>query len=141
MHDDGRGETTRDKGTPRGGDGARKAPRETGFEGERGVGGRQTRDRVRAHARRTSPHLTNTRTSPPASPYRGRTHGLPQRAAGSIEAAHIHHEAARGSAGPNGATGVFPKVDVSNTHEFHPKLKTRNHQLSRYMKLICSESP
>jgi hypothetical protein len=30
---------------------------------------------------------------------------------------------------------------VSNTHEFHPKLKTRNRQFSRYMKLICSESP
>jgi len=39
----GRGETPRDEGTPRGSDGARKAPRETGFEGERGVGGRQTR--------------------------------------------------------------------------------------------------
>jgi hypothetical protein len=32
-------------------------------------------------------------------------------------------------------------VVVSNTHEFHPKLKTRNRQLSRYMKLIFSESP
>ena len=33
------------------------------------------------------------------------------------------------------------KVVVSNTHEFHPKLKTRNRQLNRYMKLIFSESP
>ena len=33
------------------------------------------------------------------------------------------------------------KVVVSHTHEFHPKLKTRNRQLSRYMKLIFSESP
>ena len=33
------------------------------------------------------------------------------------------------------------KVVVSNTHEFHPKLKTRNRQLSRYIKLIFSESP
>ena len=37
---------------------------------------------------------------------------------------------------------VYPfKVVVSNTHEFHAKLKTRNRQLSRYMKLIFSESP
>ena len=33
------------------------------------------------------------------------------------------------------------KVVVSHTHEFHPKLKTRNRQLNRYMKLIFSESP
>ena len=32
------------------------------------------------------------------------------------------------------------KVVVSNTHEFHPKLKARNRQFSRYMKLIFSES-
>jgi hypothetical protein len=25
---------------------------------------------------------------------------------------------------------------IANTHEFHPKLKTRNRQLSRYMKLV-----
>ena len=35
----------------------------------------------------------------------------------------------------------YLKVVVSHTHEIHPKLKTRNRQLSRYMKLIFSESP
>jgi hypothetical protein len=37
VHDDGRREATRGGGTPKGGDRARKAPRETGSEGERGV--------------------------------------------------------------------------------------------------------
>ena len=38
-----------------------------------------------------------------------------------------------------GREGV--KVVVSHSHEFHPKLKTRNRQLNRNMKLIFSESP
>ena len=33
------------------------------------------------------------------------------------------------------------KVVVSNTHEFHPKLKIRDLQLSRYMKLIAARYP
>ena len=41
--------------------------------------------------------------------------GLPQRttACSRVEAAHTHHEAARGSAGPSGATGVFLNILTS----------------------------
>ena len=55
------------------------------------------------------------------------THGLPQRAlpCSRVEAAHIHHEAAQGSAGPNGATGVFLNILTSYRIQVPDKTDSR----------------
>ena len=87
------------------------------------------RNRARCGAPPRAPHprhgipVTRHRTGAPQHGIRIReissdpdpVRGLPQRttACSRVEAAHTHHEAARGSAGPSGATGVFLNILTS----------------------------